>query len=318
MKSIFLVAALFTAVNVQAQTSKSTVAPAANTSSTTSSAVAPAKKVSFTATLWSIVNVEDSRRLKGSASLDQVQTLDTAYALSSTEKAGVRIDLEYFDKSNKADGDYASGIQGNFSAGYKPGQNLRDPSLFYTQKTDSRINGSEPMTFKYMAYLPLSDSARITNQIGYLRAITDATWTQSDSRMSYGVELDARTYFRGEKVADAAYNPAQDKVTQEAVYNSRLNDGSYLRLLPNAVATFTASKSVDVYGKLGTDTRFKFNRGQGGNFYEKTEVEVGTNIKVANFVINPNITEEADVIGSGFGLGRAPQQAYNLILVGNF
>ncbi len=283
----------------------------------------PSSPYSVTLIDWSQMNVEDSRHLGAYGGIRSYNAIEVQRKLGDGWSMGVRVAGEYLANADNSVEGYSDQQLGQaYGGGVAPGWNLVDPALTFVQKTHLHLLGSENVSNKYWIFVSASNTSKILNRLAYLRQDTETEWTITDSKFVITGELSSRIYVQG--VRDQSVKPVVREVGYETepVYDRNHFDGSYIRLLPYLGTAYNFTKKVNIYGKVGSDSRFRINGN--GMYLQTLELEVGTNFPLGPLNFNPNISETASTSGYNdsqlydYELGIPNQQVFSLIVATKF
>ena len=288
---------LFTAVLVAtaiAHAQSSTVAaPAAQTSTASTSVAAPASTKKWSVQVYSSMSqsVDDSNKLKEDAPISSTNYLALGYKLSDKIKVEARHNFTYASK-------IGVGAESETKSNY----NSMSPALMMKYSSQNSFLGSKPLAYRAWYYIPADENSRAVNSAGVFRADTMPAWDVNP------------------KLELAWLARAQASVFQ------RDSDG-VLRIITGPTLTYAVNDVIAPYYSLYNDARSSaINRGEFA-FNARNEVyhEVGVGFTAGAFNITPYISSfnnyslDDQTNGTrGEGFFTPENTSYSLELVGTF
>lgn len=272
-------------------TATGTVPSQGTSTATVESAKADAKKWSVSILTQSGVGMQDEKKLGSGANVQTAGLLTMGFKISDTTKINAGHNFLLINNFNALDADTQASMS---SKGYKEGYNLMDPHLGVTlSKFSNGIFGSEPITLGLRYVIPVTKASTDLERAGALRADSSIDWT---------------------------INP---KVTMSYILSPRitlertLEAGQIYRMIHYVGPSYSFNDNFGLYGIVGFDTAAGKTFNDFKVLRETMELEVGANVQVGSFYINPSISESV-ATNETMKVGVAEQASYNLILQAAF
>lgn len=288
---------LFTAVLVAtaiAHAQSSTVAaPAAQTSTASTSVAAPASAKKWSAQIYSGMSqsVQDANELKGDAPISSTNYLAFGYKLSDKIKVEARHNFTYASKTGV-------GAEAKTKSNY----NSMSPAVMMRYSSQNTLLGSKPLAYRAWYYIPVDETSQNVKSAGVVRLDTMPAW---DATAKLEVAFLARA---------------------QATMFQRDSDG-ILRLITGPTLTYAVNDSVAPYYSLYNDSRSSsVNRGEFAfNVRNELYHEVGVGFTAGAFNITPSVSSYNDYSLNdqtngtrGEGFFTPENTSYGLELVGTF